>query len=154
MLCVVLGRITVAPTVPLDLQARFDGDPSGHRRLLEQLVVPLVLVCIRLGEVSEGPVERGSAPQVAGDRNAVSRTSVGTGKGLSTDADVLGESRRDRFFDLEAPLPGSELADVEVPGNSVRTFDRLVAEEDVAGGDRFVSSNRQPDPGIASGAAP
>src|SRR6202034_1007974 len=42
------------------------------------------------------------------------------------------EARRDRPFDLEAPLPVPELANVEVPGHAVRTFKRLMAQENVA----------------------
>ena len=70
----------------------------------EGLIVSFVLIGIGVGELRKSPVECRSAPEIAGDGDAIARAGVGAGQRLGADADVLDEARRDRPFDLEAPF--------------------------------------------------
>src|ERR1700734_1336451 len=100
--------------------------------MLKSLEVAFVLVGIGIGEFRKSPLERRSISEITGDGDAVARAGVGSGQRLRANPEVPGEARRDRPFDVEASLPVPELADVEVPGHAVRTFEGLMSQKYVA----------------------
>src|SRR5580704_17926906 len=97
----------------------------------EGLIIAFVLIRIGVRERRQSAVEGRTVPEIAGDRDAVTRAGVGAGQGMGADPAVLRQSWWDRALDFEAALPVPELADVEIPSHSVGTVERLMVQEDV-----------------------
>ena len=130
----------------MELPTRLGRDPACGGGIPEGLEVAFVLIGIGISELCKSPVEGRSVPEIAGDSDPVARSGVGSGQRLGADPDVLCEAARDRPFDLKTTFPVPELADIEVPGHAIWTFERLVPQEDVAGCLHQMLSGHNPRP--------
>src|SRR4051812_39040189 len=110
------------------------GDPSGCGGVPNELVIPLVLIRVALGEVRDRLVERGALAEVGADRHTVPRAGVRPGErppaGVGIARETLGVDRLQVRRGLAVP----ELANVEVPRDAVGREEPAPAEEDVARG--------------------
>src|SRR4051794_19777991 len=119
------------------------GPPSSHAgdglqlpavdRRPELLVVGLVLIGVRLGELAHRALEGVALAEIRGDRHPVTRPRMGTCQGPTAELRVLEHSLRGHRLDLRRALPVPELPDVVVVRLAVDALlDREPAEKDVA----------------------
>jgi MFS family permease len=99
----------------------------------EPVVVALVLVGVRDGEVRDGLVEHIRSAEIGGDRDAVPRPRVCPGERPPAQPGVHLHAPGLHRPDVQGELPVPELADVEVPRLAVEARHPLPAKEDVAG---------------------
>src|SRR5262249_26304084 len=103
-------------------------------RVLECGVVALVLVGVRLREAGHRPVEDVAGAEVARDRDRVAGARVCLGQGPAADLGVGLEAVDLHRLDESRPLRIPELADVEVPVQTVEADGADPPEHDVARG--------------------
>src|SRR6266568_4811865 len=107
--------------------------PRGHR-VDERLVVTLVLIGVRAGELRNGLVEYARAAQVGGDGDPVAGAGVCPRQRPAAERAVHPQAARHHGLDGEGEFPVPQLADIEVTRPPVQAgLGPLPAQEDVAG---------------------
>src|SRR4051795_13392534 len=94
---------------------------DGARKLL---VVGVILISVRLGEVAHRAIERLTLAEVGRDRDPVARPGVGPGQCPAAEPRVDVHGLRVHRLDLGRALAVPELADVEVALLAIGAFGR------------------------------
>src|SRR4051794_23814904 len=97
-------------------------------------MIAFVLVGVRLGELTHGPVETVRLAEIGSDRNPVPGACMRSGQCPSADLPVARHGFEVGVLHFHRALPVAELADVEIPVHVVDAVDPLPAQEDVAAG--------------------
>src|SRR5918998_3836088 len=115
-----------------DSCASLRRDSSRAHSLVQRRMVALVLVCVRLGELRDGAIERRPAAEVGGNRDPVTRACMRTREGPGAQLPVHRQARRRHRLDLRAELPVPKLPYVVVARRAIEARGAQPTEEDVA----------------------